>query len=70
MMTQLDRLNKVQRLLILQRHRGLLRRVAQQCGVDSSLVSRVFHGKASSPHHRVRKALEAELEKLLKGDHA
>jgi len=59
------KLSRVQRLLLLDRHKGLLQRVAKRCRVHPSLVSRVFHGKASSA--RVASALEAELRRTAAG---
>jgi hypothetical protein len=43
--------------------RGLYARIARQLGIDPSLVSRVAHGHRKDD--KVKKALEAELRKLL-----
>lgn len=58
-MTHIERLTESERVLLLHRHKGLLQRVAERCGVHPSLVSRVFHGKARSA------SVEKELERVL-----
>ena len=60
-MTRRASLSQSQRLMVLHRHRGLLQRVAERCGVHPSLVSKVFHGKARSA--RVERELERALGK-------
>lgn len=62
MSPKMSQLSKARRLGLLSRHRGLLQRVAERCRVDPSLVSRVFHGKATSA--RVQKELARALTKL------
>jgi len=54
-----------ERILLLRRHKGLLRQVAERCRVHPSLVSRVFHGKTRSA--RVEKQIEKVLSKLSAG---
>ena len=61
-MTQLETLTEIDRVMLLRRHKGLLRRVAKRCQVHPSLVSRVFHGKARSA--RVERQLEKALSRL------
>lgn len=54
---------RADRELILTENKGLLTRVAQECGVTPETVSRVFHGKISrSP--KVQAALERQLREL------
>ena len=61
----MSQLSKARRLALLSRHRGLLQRVAERCRVDPSLVSRVFHGKATSA--RVQKELARALSSVPPG---
>ena len=58
-MTQFETLSEDDRVMLLRRHKGLLRKVASACHVSPSLVSRVYHGKARSREveRQLRKAL-------------